>query len=144
MLIKTKDLTPITFGLIGEAIQTENKNLETILFTLAWLSTFGYSYFKGSFADRRRYENLICPFSVYFEMIVTKLGELDLPLITANLVKNRERVIEFLIKHNIAVDTPGHLWGKDVYDHHVFGQMTENRLCNCFGIKIHPDGVLIC
>ena len=41
MLKETKDLTPFTFGFIGEAIQTPDKNLETILFTLVWLSTFG-------------------------------------------------------------------------------------------------------
>jgi hypothetical protein len=62
MLNETKDLTTNTVKMIVEGIQNENKNLETILYTLACLSTFGYSYFKGNFADRGRYENLICPF----------------------------------------------------------------------------------
>ena len=66
MLKETKDLTPFTFGFVGEYIQNEDKNLQTILFTLVWLSTFGYSYFKGGFADRGRYESLVCPFTVFF------------------------------------------------------------------------------
>ena len=104
MLKETKDLTPFTFGFVGEYIQTEDKNLETILFTLIWLSTFGYSYFRGGFADRGRYESLVCPFSVFFQMMVTKLGELDLPLVAVKLSENRDRVIQYLREHNWIID----------------------------------------
>ena len=78
MLNNTKDLTQNTVKIIGEGIENENQNLQTILFTLVWLSTFGFSYFKGHFADRGRYESLVmCPFSDFLKMIVSKLKEVD-------------------------------------------------------------------
>ena len=89
MLNETKDLTQNTVKIIGEGIQNENKHLETILFTLVWLSTFGYSYFKGNFADRGRYESLICPFWIFFDMLISKLKELNLPMIAEKLLKNK-------------------------------------------------------
>jgi hypothetical protein len=55
MLIGTKDLSIYTVKDIGECIENKTTNLETILLTLFWLSTFGESFFKGNFAHRGRY-----------------------------------------------------------------------------------------
>ena len=111
MLNDTKDLTQNTVKIIGEGIQNENKNLETILFTLVWLSTFGYSYFKGNFADRGRYESLICPFTVFFDMIFCKVKELDFPKVTDRLLISKDKIIEYLREDNWTIKhMTGHQW----------------------------------
>ena len=139
MLIETKDLTQNTVKIIGEGIHNEDKNLETILFTLVWLSTFGYSYFKGNFADRGRYQSLVmCPFLVFFQMIVSKLKELDLPLIAANLLENKQKFIQFLKDNNWTLAEMASQWVEDADGDHLCGKTTENRLINTKGVMISP------
>jgi hypothetical protein len=140
MLKETKDLTPFTFGFVGEYIQTENKDLETILFTLVWLSTFGYSYFKGGFADRGRYESLVCPFTVFLQLIATKLGELDFPLIAAKLLENRDKVIQFLKDHKwTESDMTFQEWTTSGF-WNMYGNVKDKRIRNSKGIKINKWG----
>ena len=62
ILLETKNLSTNTFKIIGEGIENKNYNLETILLTLVWFDILGESYFKGNFADRGRFESLVCPF----------------------------------------------------------------------------------
>ena len=100
MLDGTKDLNTYTVKVIGEGIENQTTHLETILLTLFWLSTLGESYFKGHFADRGRYESLVCPFWIFTQMIVKKLKELDLTLVADLLYENKEKVIQFLKDSN--------------------------------------------
>ena len=93
MLNETKDLTPFTLKIVGEYFANDNKNLETILFTLVWLSTLGFSYFKGDFVDRGRYETLVCPFLVFLEKIVNKLRELKFLWAVDKLLENQDIVV---------------------------------------------------
>ena len=131
MLNDTKDLTQNTVKIIGEGIQNENKNLETILFTLVWLSTFGFSYFKGNFADRVRYESLVlCPF---FQMIVTKLEELNLTQFAEKMLENRDKVIQFLKKNWTAADRISQ-WGTSQDIYYGFGKMRDSMLSSTMGI----------
>ena len=116
MLDETKNLTQNTVKMIGEGIQNENNNLETILFTLVWLSTFGFSYFKGHFADRGRYESLICPFSIFrFEMIVSKLKELDLSEVSDLFLENKHKFIQFLQDNNWTATDITSQWETDKF-----------------------------
>jgi hypothetical protein len=139
MLNDTKDLTQNTVKIIGEGFHNENKNLDTILFTLALLSTLGLSYFKGHFADRGRYESLVCPFTVFFEMIIAKLGELNLPECIDLLIPNKDRVIQFL-KHNnwTIADMSSHQWVKNEFNDFCYGKLTGNKFIKTNGVKIYP------
>ena len=74
------------------------------MFTLIWLSTFGYSYFKGHFADRGRYKSLVCPFLAFFQMIVLKVKDLDLSQVVDKLLENKEQLIEYLREANWSAD----------------------------------------
>ena len=145
MLDGTKDLTQNTVKMIGEGIQNDNKNLQTILFTLVWLSTFGFSYFKGHFADRGRYENLVCPFTGFFQMILNKLVELNLPQIANRLLINKDKVIQYLKQNRwTRADISGHEWVRHS-NYHMYGRITNDDLRNTNGVYINKFGkVHIC
>ena len=100
MLKGTKDLVPFTFKILGEGIQNKTKSLDNIRCTLVWLHFLGLSYYYGNFADRGRYESLISPFSIYFEMILTKIRELDLHQVAEMMLKNRDKVVKYLEQNN--------------------------------------------
>jgi hypothetical protein len=78
MLDGTKSLTTVIFKTIGEGIQNDNKSLNNIKSTLDLLHILGFSYFIGNFADRDRYEGLVCPFRIFVDKVVTHLRSLDL------------------------------------------------------------------
>ena len=96
MLVATKNLEPFTFKIIGEGIYNKTKDLENIKCTLGWLHFLGLSFHLGNFADRGRYESLVCPFSIFFDLITTKLSELDFTEIIDTLVANKDKVIQYL------------------------------------------------
>ena len=143
MLVETKDLTTNTIKIIGEGFQNENKNLDTILFTLVSLSTFGLSYFKGNFADRGRYESLICPFWIFFDMIIGKLKELNYILHADNLLENKEEFIEFLKDTNWLLSDMTNQWTTDEDNDHFYGKITNKKLRKAKGIRISPKNVFI-
>jgi hypothetical protein len=137
MLVETKDLTPFTFGFIGEGFQNENKNLETILFTLVQLSTFGYSYFKGNFADRGRYESLVCPFFIFLQMIATKLREFFYPQSADRLLENKKESIQFLKQNKwTRNDMAGQEWFNN-YGWIYYGKIKGLKLFESKGVCMY-------
>ena len=96
MLVGTKDLKRFTVKVIGEGIQNKTKALENTRSTFFWLHFLGLSFHLGNFADRGRYESLVCPFSIFFDLITTKLSELDFTEIIDTLIANKDKVIQYL------------------------------------------------
>ena len=124
MLDGTKDLDKFTVKIIGEGISNKTKDLENIRCTLVWLHFLGLSFHLGNFADRGRYESLVpCPFSVFFEMIVTKLGEFpNFAECIGNLIPNKNKVIQFLRERNwTTVDMESHQWFTDKWNRICYG-----------------------
>ena len=91
-------------------------------------------------------------------MIASKLRELELPLIAANLLENRDKVIQYLRDNNWTVNDMTSQWFIDECNDHCYGKQTDNRLrftnewgdtCygkqtdirlrNTKGVEIHPN-----
>ena len=78
-------------------------------------------------------------------MIASKLRELDCPLIAANLLENRDKVIQYLRDNNWTVTDMTSQWETDVDGDLVSGKMTDHKLINTKGVCINPEyGVNIC
>jgi hypothetical protein len=108
------------------------------------LSTFGYSYFKGNFADRGRYESLVCPFSVFFQMIISKLEKLNFTETMENLKANKDKCIEYLIKNSWTQADKTHKWSTDHWGTTCYyGPRTDYGIRNTKGIRISPMGAVV-
>ena len=111
-------------------------DLENIRCTLVWLHFLGLSFHFGNFADRGRYECLVCPFSIFFDSIITKLVELNFTKCVDKMNLNKDKVIHFLKKNNWTKLDMGHGWFTNKYSEHCIGKQTNNDLEYSKGVKI--------
>ena len=72
----------------------------------------------------------------FIQMIASKLRELELPLIAANLLENRDKVIQCLRNNNWTVTDMTSQWETDEEGKHIYGQITNNELINTKGVCI--------
>ena len=77
-------------------------------------------------------------------MIVSKLKELDLPILTliaGKLLENREKFIQFLKDNKwTEADMTRHRWAQARGGDHVFGNITDGLLKNTKGVCIDRFG----
>ena len=78
-------------------------------------------------------------------MIVTKLGELNFPGVAVKLLKNKEEVIQYLIKNEWTPADMTSQWEAGEFDNHVLGKETDGLglLRNTKGVMIYPCRVYI-